>query len=71
MPLYEYICLDCGQPFEKMLRFSEVDQIPGCPTCAGTNTKKQISMFASSMSATSTGNNSSAACGSGGGGRFR
>jgi putative FmdB family regulatory protein len=50
MPLYEYVCNECGQPFEKMMRFSELNQSPNCPTCAGTNTRKQISLFASSSS---------------------
>jgi len=48
MPLYEYICNDCGQPFEKMMRFSEANQIPVCPTCSGSNTKKKLSLFSSS-----------------------
>ena len=69
MPLYEYICNDCGQPFEKMVRFSEANQLPACPTCSGTNTSKQLSLFASSSSGTSTG--TAISCGSGGGGRFR
>ena len=72
MPLYEYVCLECGQPFEKMLRFSEMNQQPSCPSCSGTNTKKQISLFASSASSTSSITaGGSAACGTGGGGRFR
>ena len=46
MPLYEYICRDCGQPFEKMVRMSELDQAPVCPTCGSADTRKQISTFA-------------------------
>ncbi|OJX38428.1 MAG: hypothetical protein BGO78_10565 [Chloroflexi bacterium 44-23] len=71
MPLYEYVCADCGQPFEKMMRFSELNQQPNCPTCSSTNTKKQISLFASSgSSSASMLTGGSASCGTGGG-RFR
>ncbi|PKO04114.1 MAG: hypothetical protein CVU41_18605 [Chloroflexi bacterium HGW-Chloroflexi-3] len=68
MPLYEYVCNDCGQPFEKMMRFSELNQSPSCPTCAGINTSKQISLFASSGSSSSS---SSSSCGSSPTSRFR
>ena len=69
MPLYEYICSDCGQPFEKMMRFSEANQSPACPTCASINTTKQLSLFASSGSSSATATASS--CGTGSSGRFR
>lgn len=45
MPLYEFICEDCGNGFEKMMRFSETNQQPECPACHGSNTKKQLSLF--------------------------
>lgn len=67
MPLYEYVCNECGQPFEKMMRFSELNQSPNCPTCTSNNTSKQISLFASSSSSTSSG----AGCGSSPTSRFR
>ncbi len=47
MPLYEYICHECGQTFEKMVRFSEdPNQAPICPSCGSEFTQKQISTFA-------------------------
>lgn len=64
MPLYEYQCQDCGQPFEKMMRFSEMNQSPVCPTCGGENTKKQISLFASAGSTSSSGGSCSPSSGS-------
>jgi len=67
MPLYEYLCSDCGQPFEKMMRFSEQDQKPVCPTCGGQNTRKQISLFSSNTGGQSSSGNCSAPAGS----RFR
>jgi putative FmdB family regulatory protein len=43
MPLYEYTCRDCGESFEKIVRFSEADQLPNCPACGQENTRKKIS----------------------------
>lgn len=47
MPLYEYQCKDCGESFEKMMRFTEADLIPLCPQCESPNTRKKISSVAS------------------------
>ncbi|PKO15002.1 MAG: hypothetical protein CVU39_13085 [Chloroflexi bacterium HGW-Chloroflexi-10] len=71
MPLYEYICNDCGQPFEKMLRFSEADQVPVCPMCSGANTRKRISLFASSGTASNTASSAGSSCSSSPTSRFR
>lgn len=68
MPMYEYVCSECGQSFDKMMRFSELDQQPACPTCGSQNTRKQISLFASSGSTSQV---SSGSCGSSSGSRFR
>ena len=47
MPFYEYRCNECGEAFEKMLRFSEADQLPVCPKCASPNTQKKLSKVVS------------------------
>jgi putative FmdB family regulatory protein len=47
MPLYEYRCNECGAEFEKMLRFSEADQLPTCPDCQSPQTRKKLSAVAS------------------------
>lgn len=68
MPLYEYQCHDCGNEFEKMVRFSEADQAQACPACQGKDTRKKISTvasFGSSMS--NAGITTSSSCGSRGG----
>src|SRR3989337_1752274 len=52
MPLYEYKCNSCGQHFEKMVRFSELDQRPDCPNCHSSETRKQLSSFANQSTAT-------------------
>jgi putative FmdB family regulatory protein len=69
MPLYEYHCNDCGDEFEKMVRFSEANTSPHCPSCTSQNTRKKISAvaaFGSTLSA-SVGASSSSSCGSRGG----
>ena len=43
MPLYEYRCPDCGETFEKIVRFSDADKMPVCPNCGEKNTRKLIS----------------------------
>lgn len=47
MPLYEFQCNQCGENFEKTLRFSEADQLPVCPKCESKNTRKKISKVTS------------------------
>ena len=47
MPLYEYQCSGCKESFEKIVRFSESDQIPACPICGEKKVVKKISAAAS------------------------
>lgn len=44
MPIYEYRCLDCGQQFERMQRFSD-PPLEACISCAG-SVQKLISRSA-------------------------
>ena len=47
MPLFEYICVDCGEPFEVLvLNHSQADELI-CPICESPNVQKKISTFAS------------------------
>lgn len=43
MPIYEYICRECGHGFE--VRQSAAAR-PRCPKCAGGRLEKQLSVFA-------------------------
>jgi putative FmdB family regulatory protein len=70
MPLYEYRCQTCGHEFEKMVRFSEASQSPGCPKCSSVETAKKISMFASYGGSTTSSPAVSTASSCGGYGRF-
>jgi len=59
MPIFEYICKECGRPFEKIVpRYdSQVD----CAHCNSANVEKQLSVFA--VAGSSAGQDSEAGCG--------
>ncbi|NPV42185.1 MAG: zinc ribbon domain-containing protein [Anaerolineae bacterium] len=65
MPLYEYQCKNCNESFEKIVRFSEAEQLPPCPNCGSTDTRKKISA-AAALGGSSSGS-TGGGCGSGGG----
>jgi putative FmdB family regulatory protein len=46
MPIYEYICDDCGTQYEKIV-MSKAQKI-ACPKCASKKNKLQLSVFATS-----------------------
>ena len=58
MPIYEYICDDCGTQYEKIV-LSKAQEI-ACPKCASRKNKLQLSVFATS---TGSGNGASAKSG--------
>ena len=51
MPLYEYVCRDCGTGFEKLVR--RFGDAVDCPSCASAAVEKQLSAFAVGSSAPS------------------
>jgi putative FmdB family regulatory protein len=44
MPIYEYVCLDCGKDFEELVSLKD-DKSPSCPACHSEKTEKKISVF--------------------------
>jgi putative FmdB family regulatory protein len=42
MPIYEYICDNCGNRFERMQRFSD-DPVKICPNCSQESVRRLIS----------------------------
>ncbi len=44
MPIYEYLCEDCGSKFEKLVRRSG-DSVE-CPSCGKDHLKMELSTFA-------------------------
>jgi putative FmdB family regulatory protein len=51
MPIFEYLCKDCGQPFEKIV--PRYDSLVDCAHCGSANVEKQLSVFAVAGSSTS------------------
>jgi putative FmdB family regulatory protein len=43
MPIYEYLCEDCGTKFEKLMRNG--DSV-ACPSCGESHLKPELSTFA-------------------------
>ncbi|MEJ2634807.1 MAG: zinc ribbon domain-containing protein [Calditrichia bacterium] len=66
MPLYEYLCKDCGEKFEELVSFARSNEME-CPKCGSANTEKQVSLFATAGGSAAGGGGS---CGSGGSGHF-
>ncbi|MFM8322181.1 MAG: FmdB family zinc ribbon protein [Chloroflexota bacterium] len=50
MPIYEFICGDCGRPFEELLRSQAAISTVKCPVCGSPSVNKKLSTFASKVS---------------------
>lgn len=72
MPLYEYVCKECGTRFEVLQRVGASASDAACPKCGGREVAKQFSTFASALagpggsSSLPCGASSASSCGSGG-----
>ena len=45
MPIYEYICKDCGKRFEILRSFNEADAPILCKICQSNQTQRAVSVF--------------------------
>lgn len=50
MPIFEFVCTDCGKPFEELLRGAYTIGDVACPWCGSKQIKKKLSTFASKVS---------------------
>jgi len=46
MPIYEYLCQDCGNKFEKLVRRSDNALENACPSCGQKHLQQEYSTFA-------------------------
>ena len=46
MPIYEYLCQDCGTKFEKLVRRSAEASETQCPSCGQKHLQQEFSTFA-------------------------
>lgn len=68
MPIYEYICKDCGTRFELLRSIKDADITVECRSCKSDQTHRTVSVFyAQSGSQIIAGNNSSGCSGCAGG----
>jgi putative FmdB family regulatory protein len=68
MPIYEYVCDDCGERYERIVMNAK--QSIACPKCASGKKTIQLSVFAApskggKTSASSSGSSTSASSGGG------
>ncbi|WP_027184130.1 FmdB family zinc ribbon protein [Desulfovibrio inopinatus] len=66
MPIYEYVCDECGKEFEEIV-FGDPESVP-CPKCSSTKTHKLMSRCRTGRSGGELGPMTSSAPSSGGGG---
>ncbi len=68
MPIFEFVCAECGKSFETLvLNTSKVGEVT-CPDCHSRNVTKKISTFAARLaggSALSFGSSAGASCSTG------
>ena len=50
MPIYEYVCQDCGKQFSRTLSFAEHEKQPK-PPCPKCNSRKKVVQRVSSFQA--------------------
>ncbi len=68
MPIYEYLCKDCGERFELLRSIKEADTPVSCKSCQSGNTQRALSVFfAQSGSQIIAGGNSGGCAGCAGG----
>ena len=65
MPIFEYLCEDCGNKFEKLVRRSDEALEAGCPSCGEKHLKQEFSTFAAHASSHASGSAEMPACPSG------
>ena len=50
MPIFEFVCSECGQPFELLVLYTSRMAEVTCPACHNKEVTKKISTFASKSS---------------------
>ncbi len=67
MPLYEYVCSNCGALFEHWVRSASVAEAIICPHCQSTRVDKKFSTFGVKGSVGNSNPSAGDACSTGGG----
>jgi putative FmdB family regulatory protein len=62
MPIFEYMCAECGHKFEKLVLSASREREIQCPECASKSVNEAISVFGLGSSASSLNLGSSSNC---------
>ena len=62
MPIFEYVCAECGHKFEKLVLSARRASEVRCPVCNSTTVNKAISAFGVASGGGSMGATSAASC---------
>jgi putative FmdB family regulatory protein len=68
MPLYEYLCKDCGARFDVLRSFKDADKTISCKSCHSQQTERAISVFFAKGNDGALAGSSSTGCAGCGGG---
>ena len=63
MPLYEYVCKDCGGHFDALRSMKDADQPISCKKCHSTQTSRALSVFFAQSDGRSVSGTSGGSCG--------
>ena len=67
MPLYEYLCVNCGSSFEYLVRSPASKETILCPSCTSAQVNKKFSTFGMKGGAGGSSVAAGDACSTGGG----
>ena len=62
MPLYEYVCLDCGFRFDILRSMKNADSPIACSQCESQHTSRLLSLFYAQSSGREVAGSNSGAC---------
>jgi putative FmdB family regulatory protein len=65
MPIFEFVCTQCGENFEELVRSASSTSEVICPKCQSQQVKKKISTFAARVVGGGTSYSMSTACNTG------
>lgn len=63
MPLYEYVCKDCGHHFDALRSMKDADKTIACRSCHGEHTQRALSVFYASSEGRSVTQSAGGGCG--------
>jgi putative FmdB family regulatory protein len=63
MPIYEYVCLDCGDIFEALRPMHEADKPIVCENCESEHTSRKLAVLFAQSGGRPLASNSTGGCG--------